>query len=361
MRVKGVQRGQLVNNYLKVNSAISTASSRDLSLNEVKPEISVNADKVSLSSGNEALRLASSKTRSSQPVAITDLTEKDIEEFKRYAPLLVIYHGERYVPVKMNFDGDWNLVNNADNFKRFKDEKISEGYTPRELFKAYSTVYVNKLENVVIDGERYTVYQYWFYWPYNSLIFDWHDHDLEYVQVYVDSSGEVRRVYTSYHLWQRIRDSFAKIAWRRGREGKELDKSVLRTLIRSFPGKVRKISMPSKGEKLQEVFLIDKTHPVVIVEPNTHGMVFKPSQSFLITLLNPRVAFHITPKNFIPMLSSENPDSPFPKGKDSRGLVDGKGYLKHRGFPYNWFIRVKSPLLRKTFWEGAHSVESTTD
>jgi len=42
---------------------------------------------------------------------------KDLEEFKQFAPTLLIYKGEKYIPLKMNFDNDWDIKNNAQNFK----------------------------------------------------------------------------------------------------------------------------------------------------------------------------------------------------------------------------------------------------
>jgi hypothetical protein len=46
-----------------------------------------------------------------------DLDEKDLEEFKQFVPTLLIYEGKKYVTLKMNFDNDWDLKNNAQNFK----------------------------------------------------------------------------------------------------------------------------------------------------------------------------------------------------------------------------------------------------
>jgi hypothetical protein len=46
-----------------------------------------------------------------------DLDGMDSEEFKQFVPTLLIYEGKKYVPLKMNFDNDWNLKNNAQNFK----------------------------------------------------------------------------------------------------------------------------------------------------------------------------------------------------------------------------------------------------
>ena len=282
----------------------------------------------------------------SGPTPVYNLTEKDLEEFQRYSPILIIPEGERYAPTEMNFDGDWNLLNNADSFAQLRKR-----YSLKEIFERYGSVYVNKLENVKLNGKKYTVYQYWFYWPFNSFLFDWHDHDLEYVQVYVNQRGEVERVFTSYHFWQnRAAKFFDKLSSKLGPSLK------LSSIMRSFPTKVlRREGSIGYTKNASNVILVDNTHPLVIVEPNTHGMVFSPHQSFILTLKGYKPSFIFKPKRFIPMIG-DSPDSPFLHGKDERKLINARGNLKNRGFPYNGLIRVKSPLLRKAFWEGAHTV-----
>jgi len=250
-----------------------------------------------------------------------DLDEKDLEEFKQFAPTLLIYKGEKYIPLKMNFDNDWDLKNNAQNFKKFIENQGN--YDLKDLFEKYSTVYVNKIKEVKVNNEKYSVYQYWFYWPYNSFIFDWHDHDFELIEVYVNSNKEVKYIVCSYHILKKIfftnKDYFIKIA--------------------------------NKNYNAKDF--------IIKVEPNSHGMSFNEGGSILLAPNILKPYFKYTPTRFIPLVSSNNNDSPFyfDKNKkkiiiDNRGLIDKKGFLKNRGFPYNWFIKVVPPILRKYFYTG---------
>ncbi|MGC8733801.1 MAG: hypothetical protein ACP5RD_01975 [bacterium] len=91
-----------------------------------------------------------------------DLDEEDIKDFYKFAPNLVIYKGEKYAPVKMNFDNDYDLKNNAQNFK-----KIIKKSNLKEVFENYASIYINKIKDVEFNNKQYTVYQYWFYWSYN--------------------------------------------------------------------------------------------------------------------------------------------------------------------------------------------------
>jgi hypothetical protein len=244
-----------------------------------------------------------------------DLDEKDLEEFKQFAPTLLIYKGEKYIPLKMNFDNDWDLKNNAQNFKKFIENQ--DNYDLKDLFEKYSTVYVNKIKEVKVNNEKYSVYQYWFYWPYNSFIFDWHDHDFELIEVYVNPKKEVKYIVCSYHNF-------------------------------------KKICFVNQGYSVKDF--------VIKVEPNSHGMSFNEGGSILLVpnILKPLLKpyFKYTPTRFIPLVSSNNNDSPFyfDKNKkiiiDNRGLIDKKGFLKNRGVPYNWFIKVVPPFLRKYFYTG---------
>ncbi len=330
----GLKRVTVKGDFKRVPSHLSSLQNESTTLSPVD----------SLKSERNLENITNSNPEVKSKPQIKSKGAESLEEFRRYAPILVIFRSEKYMPLKMNFDGEWKLANNALNYKKRFSELSEQEFI--EQFKQNAVAYVHKLENVKVDGKTYTVYQYWFYWPYNSFLFDWHDHDLEYVQVYVNSQGQIERVYTSYHLWvfESSRSEYLK---------------PLPGMMRAPNVKWFKVKGEPSDEKLTTLVksahtepLVVNDHPVVFVEPGSHGMVMRRSKSLLLNFKKIWFAFRV--KRFIPMISSSENDAPFPNGQDVHKLIDKSGNLKHRGFPYNWFIRVKSPLLRRSFWEGAH-------
>lgn len=234
------------------------------------------------------------------------------------------YPGEQMAPVKFNFDGDWDIL---DNTKEYRKDFYGHSKLP-EVAKWMGNCYLHTVDTK-IDGEDYRVYQYWHYYSENTLLVDQHEHDWENVQVYVKKDGTPKWVFTSAHFDYHQYDAKKK------RENPE--------------GIV--------GFKAKDVGW-DGTHPRIFVAQNGHAMVadtknFMPFDK----CWEPYVYVGKMPH----MVNLDDPkamDNPFPGMKDKYGLIDKNGYLKNNGVIHNWFVRVKHPITRDSFTKGAYGQAS---
>lgn len=96
-----------------------------------------------------------------------------------YIPLFIHDSAEKYFPCRIDFDGDWNPMNNH--------ERYSPTVTPA-LY--YSIIY----------RENYTVYQFWIYHVYNDFI-NLHEHDAERIFVFVKDDKPVILAASAHMFW----------------------------------------------------------------------------------------------------------------------------------------------------------------
>jgi len=234
------------------------------------------------------------------------------------------YPGESLAPVKFNFDGDWNILDNKTEYRRhhFGSDKVAD------VAKKMGTCYLHT-KDAEIDGEKYRIYQYWYYYAENPLLIDQHEHDLENVQVYVKEDGTPKWVFTSSHFWNHKYED----------EGKKYDIN-----------KQGMIGFDSKDVSWEG------SHPKIYVAQNGHAMVADTKHfTFLDRCFKPYVFKGAMPT----MIDLDDPlanDNPFPNLEDRYGLIDEKGNLKNNGWIHNWFIKVEDPTTRKAFKEGAHTL-----
>lgn len=234
------------------------------------------------------------------------------------------YPGERLAPVKFNFDGNWNILDNKANYRKhhFGNDKVAD------VAKKMGTCYLHT-KDTEIDGEKYRIYQYWYYYAENPLLINQHEHDWENVQVYVKKDGTPKWVFTSSHFLNHKYEG----------EGK--------TYIMNRRGM---IGFDSKDVNWEG------SHPKVYVAQNGHAMVADTKHfTFFDRCFKPYVFKGTMPT----MINLDDPlakDNPFPNLEDRYGLIDEEGNLNNNGLPHNWFIKVKDPITRDSFTEGAHTL-----
>ncbi len=109
---------------------------------------------------------------------------------------LVFSPSESYYPVPgLYYDGDQNIANNYQNYRinsagSYLMDRNNDGYQDAPAY-----VYVK-------EDSQYYVVEYWIYYAYNSKQFSEHEHDFEYVFLWVDkSSGEIKRLALNQHMW----------------------------------------------------------------------------------------------------------------------------------------------------------------
>ncbi|MCL5037274.1 MAG: hypothetical protein M1269_09190 [Chloroflexi bacterium] len=231
--------------------------------------------------------------------------------------------GETLAPVGMNFDGDWDMLNNKDNYNNTLGGSENVG----NVSSRQGTVYTHEMFTE-INGEKYKVYQYWYYWSENPFYVDQHEHDLQYVQVYVKENGQPKYVYTNSHF-----DSVSYVATQEGK----IDEGGNQAYSTS--------QIEWKG-----------SHPVVYVGKGSHALVGnKDDFNFYDSCTDPPV-YEGTMNNIVSLDDPNDPDNPFPNGQDVHGLLDGNGNLKNHGFWQNPFVRVKGLFQRQAFQEGAYNM-----
>jgi len=100
---------------------------------------------------------------------------------RRFAPEIWFSRDEKYFPCNIFFAGT-DIVHN-----RIAYEPLSNG-EKRELISCYYHI---------VEDEKYTAYQYWYYYAYNDYSGGWtgglpdkHDHDMEFAIIYVDKERE---------------------------------------------------------------------------------------------------------------------------------------------------------------------------
>lgn len=191
---------------------------------------------------------------------VVDWDSKD--KAREYAPMLTFFKGEPWYPVRFNYDGNWWALDNNEywdegidrdqklgpitreavgeedewynggdggkspkvGYGRFQEHQwkqpgtgktlrelvgdgdelppcpfTEEGEPPQEYLSP--TAYYKVIDN---EGD-YVVYEYWFYYVYNSYKLhvgpDKHEHDWEGLFVWVDkSTGEPRHLLAGYHI-----------------------------------------------------------------------------------------------------------------------------------------------------------------
>ncbi|MCD6310351.1 MAG: hypothetical protein J7M18_06520 [Candidatus Eremiobacteraeota bacterium] len=235
----------------------------------------------------------------------------------------VLSPGERLAPVKMNFDGDWDILNNKKNYKDtlYGNEKVGD------VSAEQGATYVHEMFTE-IDGEKYKVYQYWYYWAENPFYIDQHEHDLQYVQVYVKEDGTPRYIYTNSHF-----DPVPYVVEQKGK----IDEGGNRAYS---PSEIK----------------WHGSHPVVFVGQGSHALVGNRDDFNFYDKCNDPPVYQGVMPNIISLDDVDDPDNPFPNGQDIHGLLDKNGNLKNHGFWQNPFVRVKGFYQRKAFKEGAHSL-----
>lgn len=269
--------------------------------------------------------------------------------------------GERVAPVKMNFDDDWDVKNNKENYK----EKYYGNDKVHDVTEEQGAVYLHKMDSN-IDGENYRVYQYWYYWPENPYYLDQHEHDLQFVMVYVKEDGIPKWVFTHSHTWAHdYRDE----------KKEQLDSalSVLEDIEKSedpdfmiFGGSREDLKKATEGlDNLEDDSDSTKSynpdqihwagsHPVVYIAQNSHAIVCNPKDFLLTDKCNRPYAYAGTVSTMIDLDDSSNPDNPLPNQQDIHKILDEDGNMKNHGFLENPFVKVKSPLVRKIYQEGAY-------
>ncbi|MCD6309638.1 MAG: hypothetical protein J7M18_02925 [Candidatus Eremiobacteraeota bacterium] len=257
---------------------------------------------------------------------------KDIPPYgtvEMYQPYLImsgkktLSKGERLAPVKINFDGDWNVLNNKENYKEnyFGHDKV------KEVSEKMGTVYTHEMF-AKIGGEKYKIYQYWYYWAENPFYIDQHEHDIQYVQVYVKENGQPKWVFTNSHM-----DLIPYLA--HGKEEPEEGQNII----------YRPWEVKWKG-----------THPIVYVAQNSHALVANKRDFRFYDRCNEPYVFEGLMPNMVSLDDPKNLDNPFPGYEDKHGILDKKGNMKHHGFFQNPFVKVRGITRRKAFKKGAHTI-----
>ncbi|MCL5035869.1 MAG: hypothetical protein M1269_02015 [Chloroflexi bacterium] len=274
--------------------------------------------------------------------------------------------GERLAPVKMNFDGDWNILNNKENYKKdyYGNDKVNQ------ISKEQGTVYTHEMFSEV-NGEKYKVYQYWYYWAENPFYIDQHEHDLQYVQVYVKENGQPKWVFTNSHM-----NIIPYLAYGKKSEegdvnmGKVWENSDLYNMEKSgekgsVPEQVWEnanlYDMERSGEGNNIIYRPSQvkwkgSHPVVYVAQNSHALAASKKDFAIYDKTNKPYVFEGTLPNVVSLDDPNDKDNPFPGYKDEHGLLNKDGDLKHHGFFQNPFVKVKGIPDRVAFKEGAHAV-----
>lgn len=96
---------------------------------------------------------------------------------------------ERYLPCSLFFAGE-NIVENREQYEKLTDD---------QKLDRLSCYYH------VAEGQRYTVYQYWYYYAYNQYRLDDHEHDFECLKVFVGKrTGRPEIITCNIHSWREI-------------------------------------------------------------------------------------------------------------------------------------------------------------
>ncbi len=169
-----------------------------------------------------------------RPVADTEEGRQVFRLARSFAPLLkfdapskflggLLDPGERDFPLGLDFDLDWDLSNNFENYRDFRCRYYQT--SPRDLLLYKGLGYYRNLA-VTLDGRRYLVHQYWYYFPWNTgLVFGVEPEGFTLVELYqrVDpSAAEEERIRTRWRagleLWRdRLRKAVQAAASRKER------------------------------------------------------------------------------------------------------------------------------------------------
>jgi hypothetical protein len=240
-----------------------------------------------------------------------------------YEPYLLISgktnysKGETLAPVSINFDDDWNMLNNSKNYRK------RHGGNDRlvETIERHGTVYLHT-HDTVIDGESLRVYQYWYYWAENPFLIDQHEHDIQHVQVYVKKNGQPKWVITQSHF------SLFHYDAEPGDSSKKYDRNEIQWV---------------------------GSHPRIYVGEGSHGLVADPADFTLVDRCNKPYAFEGTMPMMVNLDDPFDIMNPFPHGRDINRLIDKNGHLKNHGRGENWFVYVDSPVLLEVYRDGGYS------
>lgn len=71
---------------------------------------------------------------------------------------------------------------------------------------------------------------------------------------------------------------------------------------------------------------------VIHVEPAAHGQIFNSKKSVMILFNILKPLFKYTPTKFIPLVSSDNQDSPFYFDKNKKMIIDNKNLIDSKCF-----------------------------
>lgn len=119
---------------------------------------------------------------------------EDPSLIEKYVPTLVFSKGEKYLPCNLFFRGN-DIINNKQEYDKLrKSQKLDE---------VCCYYHIN-------EGQRYTVYQYWYYYAYNEYALgpgfrDNHEHDFECFKVFVDKeSGQAKIITCNIHFFREI-------------------------------------------------------------------------------------------------------------------------------------------------------------
>ncbi len=118
-----------------------------------------------------------------------------IDPMYQYQPFIYLDEKEEYVPIRMNFSGDWDILRNKEKYdERFKGMSIGEVAAREGGVYCYRTS--ERINNKVYDR-----YLYIYYYPFDSgYRKGTHRHEVEHVSVYVNrETGEVDYVGTGEH------------------------------------------------------------------------------------------------------------------------------------------------------------------
>lgn len=113
---------------------------------------------------------------------------------EKYAPILVFGKDEQYLPSNLFFAGE-DIIDNKQEY-----DKLSESQKLGEVCCYYH----------IGEGQRFTVYQYWYYYAYNEYallpgIKDNHEHDFECFKVFVDKeTGQPKIITCNIHFFREI-------------------------------------------------------------------------------------------------------------------------------------------------------------
>lgn len=157
--------------------------------------------------------------------------QSSTDDIQRYAPILCYDYKERYFPVDVHGD-DYDVLNNHENYEK-------------NLFPEKPICYYN-----LVSYDDFKVYEYWFYYAYNDYkyyslrINDVHEHDFEYVFVWINNDGHPFYLVTSMHLWilryHYSKDDHPFVYVERGGHGMSLDKNMIDDIPMVFekPGRI---------------------------------------------------------------------------------------------------------------------------